>query len=141
MPNLEYAILKSHLIIEHAIKKYIRSNSRVYIDNDKLQFTFAQIHQIAYMMGFGVNDPVIIPFSELLNKARNKVAHTFSLDRKTIDEAIRIASAGSDEFPTKNDRQRVQALRHICRWYCAYVAGYVQGDYYFMRYREEKTSR
>ena len=40
--NLEYAILKCHLIIEYAITEYIRCHSSVVIDREKIKFTFSQ---------------------------------------------------------------------------------------------------
>lgn len=137
--NLEYAILKSHLIFEYILSQYIRCHSRVAISPDQLRGTFSQKLEIAYLMGFGRNDPVLIPLVELLNKARNQVAHSFSLDRRTVDEAVHIAS-GPEGFSVENDRQRVQALRQICRFYCWAVAGQIEGEYYFMRDPEDDAS-
>lgn len=138
--NLEYAILKSHLIIEHVITQYIRCHSRVAVEVDEIRFTFSQKLEIAYLMGFGEHDPVLLPCIGLLNKARNQVAHTFSLDKRIIDELIRIAGDPVDPFPIENDRHRVSGLRQICRWICAYTAGRMQGEYYGMKAMNDKRN-
>lgn len=52
--NLEYAILKSHLIVEFAITDYIRCVSSVLVDlADLRRFSFAHKLEIAYLMGLG----------------------------------------------------------------------------------------
>ncbi|RON88253.1 hypothetical protein BK635_03615 [Pseudomonas chlororaphis] len=65
---LEYAILKAHLIVEHAITQYIRCHSLTAVSSEELKFTFAQKLDIAYLMGFGTNDPILLPITECLNK-------------------------------------------------------------------------
>ena len=84
--NLEYAILKSHLIVEYALVQYIRCFATVYVDVKDVRFTFSQKLEFAYLLGFGANDPTLLPTVELLNKVRNQVAHTFRLDRAAVDE-------------------------------------------------------
>lgn len=120
--NLEYAILKAHLIVEQAITVYIKSQSRAQISS-KLDFTFAKKLEIAYLMGLGVNDPLTLPSIERLNQIRNQVAHTFVLDRVLVDELLRINSAEYDEFQVTNDRQRVRQLRQLC----AFISGKIVG--------------
>ena len=70
--NLEYALLKAHLIIEHAITHYIRSFSVVYTEANSLRFSFSQKIEIAYLLGFGANDPILLPTVEGLNRLRNE---------------------------------------------------------------------
>jgi hypothetical protein len=135
--NLEYAILKSHLIVEHVILQYIRCHANVVVDTNKSRFSFSQKLEIAYLMGFGANDPILIPCVELLNKARNQVAHKFSMDRNIIDELLRIVSGPDDPWPTETDRNRISGLRHICKWICGYTAGYMESDVHFQIQNKE----
>lgn len=121
--NLEYAILKSHLIIEYAITQYIRCFSYVVVSTESIRFTFAQRLEIAYLLGFGVNDPLLLPTVERINKVRNQVAHTFTLDRAAVDEMLRINSDDYDEFKIKSDRERISRLRSLCGVICGRVAG------------------
>jgi uncharacterized protein YutE (UPF0331/DUF86 family) len=122
--NLEYAILKSHLIVEYALVQYIRCFAATFVNAKDLRFTFFQKLEIAYLMGFGANDPTLLPTVETLNKVRNQVAHTFALDRNAVDELLRINHEDYNAFKPKNDRQRVQCLR----WICAYVCGRTAGE-------------
>ena len=121
--NLEYAILKSHLIIEYALTQYIRCFSAVVVSTESIRFTFAQRLEIAYLLGFGNNDPISLPTVERLNKVRNQVAHTFNLDRVALDEMLLINSEDYDAFKVKNDRERISRLRSICAFICGRVAG------------------
>jgi uncharacterized protein YutE (UPF0331/DUF86 family) len=101
--NLEYAVLKAHLIIEHALTKYIRSFATTYVDVKALRFSFSQKLEIAYLLGFGAHDPILLPTVERLNKIRNHVVHTFELDRSQLDEIIQI---NSDDYKFKAKRRQ-----------------------------------
>jgi hypothetical protein len=129
--NLEYAILKAHLIVEHSLVQYIRCMSRLLVDPSELRrFTFAQKFEIARLLGFGANDPVIIPTVERLNKVRNQVAHSFALDRPLLDEMIRVNSADYEDFAMANDRERIRRLRWICFAIAGRTAGEVSANAY-----------
>lgn len=121
--NLEYALLKGHLILERALGFWIRSHSSVLIEEHELKFTFRQKLDIAYLMGFGVNDATVMPTIERWNSLRNAVAHSFDLDRKHLDEMIRIISDDYDLFAIETDRQRVSYLRRLCYYVCGRIAG------------------
>ena len=138
--NLEYAVLKGHLIVEHVVTQYIRCNSRVVVGLDDIRLSFSQKLDIAYLMGLGVDDPVLLPGIQLLNKARNQVAHSFCLNRDIVDELIRIFGDPEDPFLVENDKHRVSGLRKICRWICGYTAGRIEGEYYAMKFKEEEKS-
>jgi hypothetical protein len=127
--NLEYAILKSHLIVEYAFVQYIRCFAANFVSLKDLRFTFYQKLEIAYLMGFGVNDPILLPTVETLNRVRNQVAHTFAIDRAAVDELLRINHEEYNEFEPKNDRQRVQCLRWICSYICGRTAGEILAAY------------
>lgn len=125
--NLEYAVLKAHLIVEYAITEHIRGHSAVFVEHGSLKrFTFSQKLEIAYLQSFGANNPVILPTVERLNKIRNQVAHSFVLDRTLVDEMLRVNSEGYDDFVIENDRQRVKQLRWLCVYICGHMAGELQ---------------
>jgi hypothetical protein len=128
--NLEYAILKSHLIIERALTQYIRCFARTAVSAEEIRFTFSQKLEIAYLLGFGANDPIVLPTIQALNKVRNQVAHTFTLDRVAVDELLRINHDNYENFKPRNDRERVRALRWVCVLTCARVAGTISAAYY-----------
>lgn len=132
--NLEYAILKAHLIIEHAITQYIRCFARTLVDLKDIRFTFAHKLEIAYLMGFGANDPVLIPTVERLNKVRNQVAHSFNLDRDALDELLRINVEDYDNFSPKSDRERISILRSICYGICGRTSGEITAAYFMSTY-------
>jgi len=73
--NLEYAILKSHLIVEYALIEYIRGHAITAVDSKNIRFTFSQKLEIAYLLGFGVNDPVLLPTVERLIRFPEKHDH------------------------------------------------------------------
>ena len=127
--NLEYAILKSHLIVEYALIQYIRCFAATFVDMKDLRFSFTQKLEIAYLMGFGANDPILLPTVEALNRIRNQVSHTFALDREAVDELLRINHDEYKAFKPKNDRQRVQCLRWICAYICGRTAGEILAAY------------
>lgn len=137
--KLEYAILKSHLIMEYAITQYIRCFAAVAVEIDAIRFTFSQRLEVAYLMGFGANDPLLLPTIERLNKVRNQVAHTFSFDRVAFDEMLRINSEDYDAFKPKNDRERISRLRILCAYVCGRVAGEVSAAHFMACHLEQKA--
>jgi hypothetical protein len=139
--NLEYAILKSHLIVEYALVQYIRCFAATFIDAKDLRFTFRQKLEIAYLMGFGAHHPILLPTVETLNKIRNQVAHTFALDRAAVDELLRINHEEYTAFNPKNDRQRVQCLRWICTFVCGRTAGEIEAAYSMVTMARSETQR
>lgn len=133
--NLEYAILKSHLIVEHALVQYIRSFTTIAVSIKDIRFTFSQKLEIAYLLGFGADDPILLPTVEALNKVRNQVAHTFTLDRAAVDELLQINHEDYRAFKPKNDRERIQALRWLCSFICGRVSGEILGAYFVLARR------
>jgi hypothetical protein len=127
--NLEYAILKSHLIIEYLLTEYIRFHAYVFIEREQIRFSFSQKVEVAYLMGSGANDPSLIPTIQLLNKVRNQVAHTFEVDRKLVDEMVRLHSKDYKDFKMTNDRERITGLRQVCALICGITHGFMQGSF------------
>lgn len=122
--NLEFAVLKGHLILERMIVMFIRFHAGVRIDSDDIKFTFSQKLEVAYLMGFGTNSPTLLPTIQLWNRARNQVAHNLKLETDIIDRLIRINSDG--ECPPSTDRQRISALRRFCFGTCGYLSGQIR---------------
>jgi hypothetical protein len=120
--NLEYAVLKTHLIIENALTQYIRCTSYLLVELEDLRFSFHQKLEIAILHGFGNGCPTSVPSIELLNRVRNQVAHRFEFDKKLVDELIQI---NIEEQDVRNitDRQRISCLRLWCYSVCGRMAG------------------
>jgi len=126
--NLEYAILKMHLIIEYALTQFIRCSSYVLVDKESIKFTFFQKLEIAILLGLGNDDPVLIPTLELINKIRNQVAHTFTLNVGLVDEIIRL---NSEEMPKNiNNRKRISYLKSIATFICGMIVGLLKSKIY-----------
>jgi hypothetical protein len=133
--KLEYAILKAHLIVEHAIGQYIRACANVVLDVKSMRFSFSQKLDIAHLMGFGAHSPTLIPTVELLNRARNQVAHSFDIDRSIVDELLRINAEDYDTYRPKNDRERIRGLKLMCALVTGFICGYARAHYSFERKR------
>lgn len=135
--NLEFAILKGHLILERAILQFIRCHARVFVEEKDISFSFKQKLEIAFIMGFGVDDPTVLPSVERWNKIRNQVAHSFYLDRSLVDEMLQVNSDDYDGFSMKNDRARITMLRKLCGWICAWTAARISLHTYFETEQQE----
>jgi hypothetical protein len=120
--HLEYAILKTHLIIENALTQYIRCTSSVLVEPESLRFSFTEKLEIAILHGFGNGCPTSVPSVELLNRIRNQVAHRFSFDMQLINELILINGEEID-VRTLTDRQRITCLRRWCYFICGMIVG------------------
>jgi hypothetical protein len=122
--NLEYAILKTHLIVEFALTRLIRCSSCVLVEPEAIRFTFSQKLEIAVLLGFAHWCPTTVPSVEILNRIRNQVAHRFSFDRALVLELVRLANR--NEQPAKlTDRQLISCLRAFSAFICGSVAGHI----------------
>jgi len=129
---LEYAVLKAHLIMEHAISQYIRCFALTFVEMKSSRFNFSEKVEIAYLMGFGANHPTLLPTVERLNKIRNQVAHEFEMDRAALDEMLRVNSDDYDFFKVASDRERIRLLRNVCAGLCGLISGIIIGTYAFV---------
>jgi hypothetical protein len=137
--NLEHAILKGHLIIEHALVQYIRCFARTYLEVESLRrFSFSQKLEIAYLLGFGVNDPILLPTIEGINKVRNQVAHTFELNKNFLDEILQLNHEEYKAFKPKKDIERIRAIRWICAGICGRISGEAIASVLWRRHLEKK---
>lgn len=123
--NLEYAILKTHLLIENTLTQFIRCTSHVLVDPESLRFSFAQKLEIAVVHGFGHGCPSTVPSVELLNRIRNQIGHRFSIDMQLVNELIRINSEDIDAWAL-TDRQRIAFLRRWCYFISGTMAGHLK---------------
>jgi len=121
--NLELLILKCHITIEYAIETYIRAISAGNADDYVEQFKFDEKLKIAFMLGLGVKDPLLIPSIRLLNRIRNDIAHRLTLNEKDLDELIRINSEQYIEKRTFSDSERLNGLKSITYGTCGLIAG------------------
>lgn len=123
--NLEYAILKSHLIVEYAITEFIRCTSHVLVEPKDIRFTFSQKLEIAVLNGFGAGCSTTVPSIEILNQIRNQVAHRFTYERNLLNELIQINFEDTDPN-TLSDRECITCLRNYCAFQCGAIAGHIQ---------------
>lgn len=123
--NLEYAILKTHLIVEGVLTQFIRCSSFLLVDPETIRLSFLNKLEVAVLLGFGHGCPTAVPSTEILNRIRNQVAHRFSFDRQLVDELIKI---NNDDVDVTNlsDRQRITRLRIFCAKMCGQVAGWLK---------------
>jgi hypothetical protein len=124
--NLEYAILKTHLIIEYALTQFIRCSSYVLMDIDSIRFNFLQKLEISILLGLGNGDPVLIPTLKLINQLRNQVAHNFNFKINTLDKMIKLNS--ESHLIELNDRNRIKYLKSICASICGRIIGRIENQ-------------
>lgn len=122
--NLEYAILKTHLIIEYALTQFIRCSSYVLVDIDSIRLTYFQKLEISILLGLGNGDPVLIPTLELINQLRNHVAHKFIFKIELVDKIIELNS--ESPLIELNDIKRISYLKSICASICGRVIGRIE---------------
>lgn len=120
---LEYAVLKSHLIVEFALDLFIDVTARGNNVDRVKRFNFASKLEVAILLGLGLSDAFVIPVIERLNTIRNQAAHKFTIDRVKLDEMLRLLSEDYHDFHIENDRQRIRQLRYLCYFICAQVYG------------------
>jgi hypothetical protein len=122
--NLELVVLKCHLLVEYMLNQFIDLTARTegVIDNER--FTFSQKETLVHLLGFPP-DPLFFPSVDLLNRIRNQVAHTLDLDRRLIDQLIRINSEDPDIVTALTDAKRATALKQITRFLCGQMVGVI----------------
>ena len=134
--NLEYAILKTHLIVEYALTQFIRCSSYVLVKPESIRFSYAQKLEISVLFGLGLGYPPLIPTLEIINKLRNQVAHKFKYDINLIDELIKI---NFDKIvnPLSN-KKRISYLKLICGIVIGSVIGRVEAAVELTKKAEHK---
>ena len=135
--NLEYAILKCHLLIEYVIERYISCMSFYELKPESIRLTFAQKLDAAAMLGFGAYGSRTIPSIEMLNRARNQVAHRLEVDTTVIDEIYRWWAEDADDVNKATDIDRIRFLK----WFCFLVAGSTSGQLHGMAMTAKRDKR
>lgn len=125
--NLEFVLLKCHVVVEYAINRYIELVSPRACDISSERFSFAQKVFLLHLLGVP-DGPILIPSFEALNRLRNQVAHTLEVNQSLLDDFIRINSEDPDEVPTMTDRQKVTAIKEITRGLCGLLMGYADAQ-------------
>ncbi|MCK4815181.1 hypothetical protein KA005_05375, partial [bacterium] len=123
--NLDLVILKCHLLIEFMIDQSINLFSEHKVEIQRERFSFYQKITLLHILGFPPN-PTILPSIELINKIRNQVAHTLSVDRDMVDTLIKINSEDPETFQVGDDSERVKAIKTITRFICGALMGVIQ---------------
>lgn len=126
--NLDLVILKCHLLIEYMMDQLINLFSKHKIDITKERFTFYQKISLLHILGFPA-DPTILPSIEIINKLRNQVAHTLSIDRGLIDTLLKINCEDPDSFRTPNDNERAGGIKSITKFICGALMGIIEAHH------------
>lgn len=126
--NLELVILKCHLLIEFMLNQYIDLIAPTEGVIQSERFSFKQKETLVHMLGFPP-DPLFFPSIDVLNSARNSVAHTLAVDRKQIDQLLRINSEEPNDAKELTDGQRASALKQITRFLCWQLLGAIEAKH------------
>lgn len=86
--NIDLIILKGHIIIEHLLNCYLESISQVdNTDFSKENFSFGEKVKIAKHFGqLGSKDDNLINGLFLLNKLRNSIAHSLTINKTYLND-------------------------------------------------------
>ena len=120
--RLDLVILKCHIIIEYVLNKYIEFRCISKTDVSKERFTFSQKISLVHMFG-NFSNPTIIPSIEVINKLRNKVAHTLEIDNNLIDDLIKINSPEDIDVKSLTDNEKAKSIKRITSSLCNFLIG------------------
>lgn len=137
--NLELLILKCHVTVEFAVEAYIRAVSAGNVNDNELRFGFEEKVNIAFMLGLGVKDPLLLLSIRLLNRIRNDMAHRLTLNEKKLDELIRINSDQYNEKHTFTHSERLSGLKSITYATCGMIAGFMEAQVTFEEHVTERA--
>lgn len=126
--NLDIVILKCHLLIEFMFNQYIDLIAPTEGIIEDPRFTFKQKQILVHLLGFSA-DPLFMPSIDIINKLRNQVAHTLSIDRKLIDKLIRLNAATTRETNHLTDSERSIGLKQITKFLCGMMLGDIKAKH------------
>jgi hypothetical protein len=126
--QLDFVILKGHLLVEFTLTEYIGLRSHYEYDVSTERLSFVQKMAVAHMLGFPL-DPLIMPSLELLNRLRNQVAHGLDFDRGQVDKLLRFFAEDPDERPTHTDQSRVREMRRAVEHLVWAMLGVIEGQH------------
>ena len=87
--DLDYLILKGHILTEHSLNFFIEQTSIEKINFEKIKFSYSNKIEIAKTLGLFKSNPKIYEELKLLNKLRNSIAHKLKYDEKLFKDFIR----------------------------------------------------
>jgi hypothetical protein len=124
--NLEYAVLKTHILMESIIDHFICGLMPKFVDPQELNMTCSKKIDLAYF--FGLDDIILFPCVELLNRARNQVAHRPALDESLIREFCRLQAEDYQQTDfTRNEM--IRALKMFVACLSGLAAGRISANY------------
>jgi hypothetical protein len=125
--NLELLILKCHIVLEFAIEAYMRALSAGLIGDDELRLRFEEKVNVAFMLGLGIDDPVLLPSILLINRIRNDIAHRLTLNEDRIDELLQINCDDCHGKKKFTHKERLRGLKSITWGICGLISGLMVG--------------
>jgi hypothetical protein len=127
--RLDLTLLKCHIVIEYAVNRFIEFHADNFVDITNERFTFAQKIVLLHALGLPPH-PTIIPSIDLMNKLRNEVAHTMTINRDRVDRLLRINSDDYDNLIIKDDAKRTSGIKCVTNAICGYLLGASQAKAY-----------
>lgn len=133
--DLELLILKGHIITEFTINCYLENLSN---NSDANFFRGGYNHSLKIGMiehfgNFGEKSLGIIKSLKLLNKIRNGIAHTLTVNEQLIEEYINSVTQMESENFINPDYE----LKRKFSMVTGYLCGEIFGEYYELRKRNK----
>jgi len=100
--DLDYLILKGHILTEHSLHFFIEKTSVEKINFEKIKFSYSNKVEIAKTLGLFKSNPKLYAELKLLNKLRNSIAHKLKYDEKLFADFIKGFDPYKDYFESEN---------------------------------------
>ena len=100
--DLDYLILKGHILTEHSLHFFIENTSVEKINFEKIKFSYANKVEIAKTLGLFKSNPKLYEELKLLNKLRNSIAHKLKYDDKLFADFIKGFTPYKGFFESEN---------------------------------------
>ncbi len=125
--RLELVVLKGHVLAEHAMELFISSRFERSFDFERARLSFMQKLELVHAVGLPP-DPCLLPTFEILNRARNQIAHRLDFDRDIIDVILRLnLELDTDSLKDIGDRKRSRLLKRVICASCGMITGMIVG--------------
>ena len=133
--DLELLILKGHIITEFTINCYLENLSNS-IDANFFKERYnhnLKIGMIEHFGKFGDRSLGIVKSLRLLNKIRNEIAHTLTINEQLIQEYVNsVSQIASEDFINPDYEIRLKFSMAT-----GYLCGEIFGEYYEQREKEK----
>ena len=100
--DLDYLILKGHILTEHSLHFFIEKTSVEKINFSKIKFSYSNKVEIAKTLGLFKSNTKLYEELKLLNKLRNSIAHKLKYDEKLFTDFIKGFTTYKDYFETES---------------------------------------